>query len=91
MTCEEVRVALSARLDGEDGGVAAGAVDNHVDGCPECADWAERACHATHAALPSPADVPDLIGPLLAALSADRRRRFTADSQVLRAVVAGRG
>jgi predicted anti-sigma-YlaC factor YlaD len=91
VACEEVRVALSARLDGEDGGVAAGAVDSHVDGCPECADWAERAPHVTHAALPSVADVPDLTGPILAALSADQCRRFTVNSQGLWAVVAGRG
>jgi predicted anti-sigma-YlaC factor YlaD len=83
-------VALSARLDGEDVGVAAAAVDSHPDGCPECADWAERARHATRAAVPSPADVPDLTGPILAALPAGRRRRFTANSQVPRAVTAGR-
>jgi predicted anti-sigma-YlaC factor YlaD len=91
MTCEEIRAALSARLDREDVGVAAGAVDSHTDGCPECGDWAERARHASRAAIPSLGDAPDLTGPILAALSADRRRMFTADSQVPRAVVAGRG
>jgi hypothetical protein len=71
--------------------MAAGAVDIHVAGCPECADWAELARHATRAALPSPAEVPDLTGPILATLSAGRRPRFTANSQVLRAAVAGHG
>jgi predicted anti-sigma-YlaC factor YlaD len=34
MTCDDVRAALSARLDGEDPGASSAALDAHTDSCP---------------------------------------------------------
>jgi predicted anti-sigma-YlaC factor YlaD len=42
MQCDQMRDALSARLDGEDPGVDPQAVDAHVRGCPACTAWAEE-------------------------------------------------
>jgi predicted anti-sigma-YlaC factor YlaD len=42
MECEHIREALSARIDGEESGVAAGVVDHHVAGCAACAAWADQ-------------------------------------------------
>ena len=47
MRCEQVRSALSARLDGEDVPGARAAVDAHVDGCTECARWLDDAATVT--------------------------------------------
>jgi predicted anti-sigma-YlaC factor YlaD len=95
MTCEEVRVALSARLDGEDPGAPAGEVDRHTEGCSGCHDWQARAERATRTAVAAPAAVPDLTVPILAAVSvaaADERRRSGAAvrgrRQILRVAVA---
>lgn len=42
MRCDEVREALSARLDGEDPGVEDSAVDVHVVRCRGCTAWTEE-------------------------------------------------
>ncbi|WP_344997916.1 zf-HC2 domain-containing protein, partial [Tsukamurella soli] len=39
MDCEIAREALSARLDGEDEGVAPRLTDDHVAGCADCQAW----------------------------------------------------
>lgn len=39
MTCDEVRVALSAWLDGEDPGVPVSSLGAHTNSCPACGDW----------------------------------------------------
>ncbi len=43
MDCEDVRAALSARLDGEPSGVDDDVVDAHLDACDECRAWFEKA------------------------------------------------
>ncbi|MFJ8433408.1 zf-HC2 domain-containing protein [Kitasatospora sp. NPDC094019] len=43
MRCEQLRTALSARLDGEAAGVPDGRLDKHVARCAACRDWLERA------------------------------------------------
>ncbi|HEX4492660.1 MAG TPA: zf-HC2 domain-containing protein [Acidimicrobiia bacterium] len=47
MRCEQVREAISARLDGEVEGVAPAALAEHLDGCAECRLWQERAHEVT--------------------------------------------
>lgn len=42
MECEAVRVALSARLDGEEAGVPDGLVEAHLDGCRSCTAWGDE-------------------------------------------------
>ncbi len=59
MGCEDIRVELSARLDGEDDPALRETVDAHLAGCAECAAWWERAGAVTRlartaAALPGP-------------------------------------
>ncbi|MDT3400404.1 zf-HC2 domain-containing protein [Streptomyces sp. B1866] len=45
MRCADVRIAVSARVDGEAGppAVADAAVDAHLRECGECRRWGERA------------------------------------------------
>ena len=42
-SCERYREALSARIDGEDPGVAGPLIDAHLDACAECRAWASAA------------------------------------------------
>ncbi|MDQ1377906.1 MAG: hypothetical protein QOE15_2079, partial [Acidimicrobiaceae bacterium] len=43
MECSAYREAISARIDGEDGGAAMATVDAHLKTCPQCQAWARRA------------------------------------------------
>ena len=95
MTCDEVRVALSARLDGEDPRLPAAEVDGHAADCAACQDWLGRVERVNRAVRTVPAEVPDLTVPILAAVAADERRRGAARvaaargrRQVLRVAVA---
>jgi predicted anti-sigma-YlaC factor YlaD len=72
MDCDRYREALSAQLDGEDLGMPAPALEDHLRGCRGCRTWAERAVAATRALRLRTADpVPDLTASILAAI-ADR-------------------
>lgn len=73
MECEQVREALSARIDGEATGVAAARLDSHLVGCPACAAWLAQAEQLTRAVRLQPVRVPDLTTDVLAAVSADPR------------------
>jgi predicted anti-sigma-YlaC factor YlaD len=73
MRCDDVRVALSARLDGEDAGMPAAVLDAHAEGCPACGDWLVRAERMKRALRVQVADVPDLTARVLAAVAADPR------------------
>jgi predicted anti-sigma-YlaC factor YlaD len=69
--CEEVRVALSARLDGEDPGPQAGPVEQHLAGCAACRDWQARAQRLDEVvARREQAPVPDLTERIAAAIAA---------------------
>ncbi|HEY8451765.1 MAG: zf-HC2 domain-containing protein [Micromonosporaceae bacterium] len=75
MDCEQVREALSARLDGEEAGIAAARLESHLAGCADCAAWltqAERLDRMVAQAHPAP---PDLTARILAAVAADERAR----------------
>jgi predicted anti-sigma-YlaC factor YlaD len=70
--CDQARVALSARLDGEPLGMPAERLNAHLATCPGCADWLTRAEQLTRLVRVQPARVPDLTGTILAAVAADR-------------------
>jgi predicted anti-sigma-YlaC factor YlaD len=75
MRCEDVRDAISARMDGEDPGMEAAEVEGHLDGCADCRAFSERAAHVTRLARIRPAeDHPDVLPGLLAALDAGESR-----------------
>lgn len=74
MDCEPFRDALSARLDGEDPGVATAALDEHLAGCPACSAFEARAgaLHRTVRVRAAEA-VPDLTPAILGAARVGRR------------------
>jgi predicted anti-sigma-YlaC factor YlaD len=71
--CEDVRVALSARLDGEPPEARPGKaeVDRHLAGCPDCVAWLAEAQRLAEAAPGLVPDPPDLTGRIMAAVGAD--------------------
>src|SRR5690606_14284206 len=84
MGCEQVREALSARLDGEETGMAAARLEAHLAGCAGCAAWlaqAERLDRMVAHAQPVP---PDLTAGILAAVAADPRTRSRQAAEAVR-------
>jgi predicted anti-sigma-YlaC factor YlaD len=71
MRCDDARLALSARLDGEDGGQPAGLIDVHLDGCAMCRAWLDGAERVTRTVRVRSVAVPDLTARILAAVHAD--------------------
>ncbi|MFC4021471.1 zf-HC2 domain-containing protein [Micromonospora sp. GCM10011542] len=93
MTCDHVRAALSARLDGEDPQALPAVLDAHIAGCAACRTWLARAEQVTRLARVQPVRVPDLTASVLAAVAADEAQRSPATlrrarQQVLRIAVA---
>jgi predicted anti-sigma-YlaC factor YlaD len=82
MTCSQVRLALSARLDGEDPGMDPARLADHLDGCAGCRAWL-AAAERLPAAVPVPA-APDLTVAVLARVASDRAAtaRRTAAARV---------
>ena len=81
MSCADVRVAISAALDGEAPGLDSAAVDRHLERCAECRRFAARARSVHRTTRVRSAEVPpDLTDEILAAIeragctSAPRRR-----------------
>jgi predicted anti-sigma-YlaC factor YlaD len=72
LSCDQVRLAISARLDGEPLGVPADRLGLHIDTCRACADWRNRAEQVTRMVRLQPARVPDLTEAILAAVAADQ-------------------
>jgi predicted anti-sigma-YlaC factor YlaD len=70
MTCSQARLALSARLDGEDPGADLAGLAAHLDGCAACHRWL-AAAERLRGAVRAPA-APDLTVAVLARLAADR-------------------
>jgi predicted anti-sigma-YlaC factor YlaD len=90
MRCEDVRVALSARIDGEDPGVAATSLTAHLDGCGECHSWLDRAEQVTRLARLRSLRVPDLTEAIMQAVAADRldaarARAYAGEQDAVRA------
>jgi predicted anti-sigma-YlaC factor YlaD len=76
VTCERIREALSARMDGESAELPEVLVDEHLGGCLDCAAWHQQAL-ALRACTAVSLDPPDLVGPVLAAVRVDEARRAT--------------
>lgn len=69
--CDDVRLSLSARLDGEPMPLAASIVDTHLVSCVTCRAWLDGAERVTRAVRVQPVSVPDLTARILARLQAD--------------------
>jgi predicted anti-sigma-YlaC factor YlaD len=85
-TCAAVRVALSARLDGEEPGLTAEVLDGHLGVCAACCAYRDDLARVHRAARLAPAEeVPDLSAAILAAApAADHRAgRRTRELQLL--------
>jgi len=69
MRCDQVHLALSARLDGEELGVPERLVDRHVSTCRDCELWLSRVEAANRRLRVRAAEAaPDLSAAILAAL-----------------------
>jgi predicted anti-sigma-YlaC factor YlaD len=94
MDCSVIREAISARLDGEESGLADELCDAHLAGCADCRAWAEAAAALRGAAGRAPRPDVALDPALLAALTspADPERQrgvlSTLEWRALLAVVA---
>jgi predicted anti-sigma-YlaC factor YlaD len=78
MECDDVRVALSARLDGEDPGIPDAPVDRHLESCRSCAAWGDELATLHRMVRVREAEpVPDLSAAIVDAFSpaAGRSRR----------------
>lgn len=84
MECANIREALSARIDGEDPGLAAEIVDHHVAACPRCAAWVDELAGLHRISRVRVAEpVPDLTARIVdAALPAPARRRRRGTARV---------
>jgi len=71
--CDQIREALSARLDGEQTGMSAGVLDAHLSGCRDCVEWLAKAEQVTSAVRGHALEAPDLTAPILAAVRAEGR------------------
>jgi predicted anti-sigma-YlaC factor YlaD len=72
MLCEDLRVALSARLDGEDPGLAEPLIDAHLVACSGCRTWLTGAEHLTRLVRVQAAEpVADRTEAIMAAVAAD--------------------
>jgi predicted anti-sigma-YlaC factor YlaD len=80
MLCTDVRVSLSASLDGETPPLPSDVVAHHLTGCGDCRTWAERVgtLHRGMRVQPA-APEPDRTEAILAALP---RRRSVVDDRV---------
>ena len=75
MTCDSVREALSADLDGEGGAQPRALLDVHLSDCPECAAWVDAAHAITRRVrLGTAQDIPDLTAQVLAAWNSPASR-----------------
>jgi predicted anti-sigma-YlaC factor YlaD len=71
MRCEDVHLALSARLDGEAETQPRALVDAHLAGCERCRDWLALAERVTRMVRVQAVAVPDLTERIIAASHAD--------------------
>jgi predicted anti-sigma-YlaC factor YlaD len=92
--CEDVQVAMSARLDGEDPGVPVEAIDSHVAGCPTCTAWLGTADRIRAETRWSVGTAPDRTEAIMAAVAADAivaaqvsRHRAAAEAHARRQVL----
>jgi predicted anti-sigma-YlaC factor YlaD len=84
MECSRAREAISARIDGEDPGVAGDAIEAHLAACGDCRQWQQRAYTVTRRArlgswlpgtsFPDHDLTPRLLAAVRPALAGRRRR-----------------
>jgi predicted anti-sigma-YlaC factor YlaD len=74
-TCAQWQDAVSARLDGEDPGIPAGALDAHLATCARCRSFAARIDPLDRLVHASAHDVPDRSADILSAVRGNRRAR----------------
>jgi predicted anti-sigma-YlaC factor YlaD len=75
MRCHECRIAISARLDGEEPGWPAATVEAHLEGCEACRRFAEGARSLHRGMRLAPAvPMPDLTPTILHAIGRDAGR-----------------
>ncbi len=73
MECARYRLAISARLDGEEPGLPPALLDGHLSGCAACSRWQEQVFRLGREVQVRPAEnVPDLTPQILAAIAAER-------------------
>lgn len=72
MSCDDVRLSLSARLDGEAMPLRADEVDEHLAGCATCRAWLAGAEQVTRAVRVQAVEVPDLTTRIMTALYAEK-------------------
>jgi predicted anti-sigma-YlaC factor YlaD len=85
MECDEVREALSARLDGEPTGRPDDVVDDHLAGCRACTAWSEELVTLHRMVRVREAEaVPDLSASIVAAFDSARGGRRRAPSPTRR-------
>lgn len=89
MTCERIREAASARLDGEAIGMSPAALDAHLRDCLSCARWVTEATNVTRSARLSVVQVPDLTAAVLDRVALPSRGRWTALSLRIALAVVG--
>lgn len=71
MRCDDVREAVSARIDGEDPGAHPAAVDRHLAACPACRSWAAAAQELVGPTRLAPAEaIPDQTAAIMATAAA---------------------
>jgi predicted anti-sigma-YlaC factor YlaD len=71
MRCDDVRVSLSARLDGEATPLSGAELEGHLRGCAACQAWLAGAERVTRAVRLQAVAVPDLTARILAAARTD--------------------
>jgi predicted anti-sigma-YlaC factor YlaD len=82
MTCDTVHEAISARIDGEDPGLHADAIEAHLRTCAACCGWEQRAHTLTRRARLGGSFLDhDLTSQILAALPAAPARRRQRPAQ----------
>jgi predicted anti-sigma-YlaC factor YlaD len=93
MDCDRFRLAVSARLDGEDPGIEEAVLDRHLDACALCRHWEQDAAELLRLTRVTEADpIPDLSSAILAKIppAPDPRRR-QPDPMALRAGLGALG
>lgn len=80
MECTRCQEALSARIDGEDPGIATGALDAHLARCAACRSWLATVTPVTRALRVASAEPkPELMFRILAAYQVDRSARGSVE------------
>lgn len=87
MRCDDARLALSSRLDGEATNAGEGEVNAHLSGCATCRTWLAGAERVTRAVRVQSVQVPDLTARILQAVHADGSLQTKARGDRFRAAL----